>query len=178
MSWYPLPLQGSQPLAGEGQRAHVCVEGRYVTVIQHNAAYYCVDSSCFHSGGPLGNGALEDIENIPCIRCPSHGVLIALDTGEEIVQEVKRDAAIKDGVLALTPSLTRRASLGRWPKEMLGPPQRGKPVQRVHTVQQREGGQLWVKLPDPTSREFDSDGPSTNNYSGPLCMKISQMQEK
>ncbi len=47
------------------------LQGRYVTVLQHDGRLYCLDSVCFHAGGPLGLG---DIEELPgghsCLKCP------------------------------------------------------------------------------------------------------------
>lgn len=47
------------------------LQGRYVTVLQHDGKLYCLDSVCFHAGGPLGLG---DIEELPgghsCLKCP------------------------------------------------------------------------------------------------------------
>lgn len=42
-----------------------------MTVLQHEEQLYCLDSVCFHAGGPL---ALGDVEELPdgrsCLKCP------------------------------------------------------------------------------------------------------------
>jgi len=47
-----------------------------VTVLKHDGQLYCLDSVCFHAGGPL---ALGDIEELPdgkaCLKCPWCAVL-------------------------------------------------------------------------------------------------------
>lgn len=48
------------------------VHGRPVTVLKCNGVVYCVDSMCYHQGGPLGQGDIEEICGIPTIRCPWH----------------------------------------------------------------------------------------------------------
>ena len=45
-------------------------QGRFVSVIQHAGRLYCIDSVCFHAGGPLALGEIEDIEAQPCLVCP------------------------------------------------------------------------------------------------------------
>ena len=56
----------------ENMRIHVCLDGRYVSVIQHNGKLYCIDSTCYHNGGPLAMGDIEDVDGEACIICPWH----------------------------------------------------------------------------------------------------------
>ncbi|CAD7963748.1 unnamed protein product [Amoebophrya sp. A120] len=49
---------------GEDERCHrQLASGRYVTLVRHgaNSDYYCIDSNCYHMGGPLGAGDIEDV---------------------------------------------------------------------------------------------------------------------
>jgi len=43
---------------------------------------YALDAVCYHTGGPLVQGDIEDIDGRPCIRCPWHEYRITMDTGE------------------------------------------------------------------------------------------------
>ena len=46
-----------------------------------------LDAICYHSGGPLAQGDIEDIDGFgTCIRCPWHRYLIKLETGEGVYQ--------------------------------------------------------------------------------------------
>ncbi|CAD7928537.1 unnamed protein product [Amoebophrya sp. A25] len=36
--------------------------GRFVTVVAHKDRYHCIDSICYHMGGPLGVGDIEDVK--------------------------------------------------------------------------------------------------------------------
>mmetsp|Transcript_4961 Transcript_4961/g.12435 ORF Transcript_4961/g.12435 Transcript_4961/m.12435 type:complete len:566 (+) Transcript_4961:121-1818(+) len=50
----------------ESDRVHRRLRsGRYVTVVRHEGDYYCIDSNCYHMGGPLGAGDIEDVK-VPC----------------------------------------------------------------------------------------------------------------
>ena len=63
--------------------AALALQGRYVTVLKHGGQLYCLDSICFHAGGPLALGDIEDIHGQPCLRCPWHYYRVAIDTGEK-----------------------------------------------------------------------------------------------
>ena len=61
---------------------------------------YAIDAHCYHAGGPLDMGHVEDIEGLvssspgddrgqiggrrPCVVCPWHHYKITLDTGEGV----------------------------------------------------------------------------------------------
>ena len=45
-------------------RVHVAVQGRYVSIIRgRRGDLYCIDSVCYHMGGPLTIGDIEDVNN-------------------------------------------------------------------------------------------------------------------
>ncbi|KAL4432388.1 hypothetical protein ABPG77_001687 [Micractinium sp. CCAP 211/92] len=111
--------------APSGGRLHGQVEGRYVTVLQHDGRLYCLDSVCFHAGGPLGLG---DIEELPgghsCLKCPWHYYFVSLESGEKWYQGT---VAGPDGKLLPGPW----KSVGQ--------------RQRTHRVEQRPDG-IYVQL--------------------------------
>ncbi|PSC75330.1 Rieske domain-containing -like [Micractinium conductrix] len=111
--------------APSGGRLHGQVEGRYVTVLQHEEQLYCLDSVCFHAGGPL---ALGDVEELPdgrsCLKCPWHYYLVDIANGEKFYQGT---VAGPDGKLLPGPW----KSVGK--------------RQRTHRVEQRPDG-IYVQL--------------------------------
>jgi nitrite reductase/ring-hydroxylating ferredoxin subunit len=56
---------------------------RFITVVDAGGGVLrAFDSICYHAGGPLGIGDIEEIgEGIKCIKCPWHAYLIDLETG-------------------------------------------------------------------------------------------------
>jgi nitrite reductase/ring-hydroxylating ferredoxin subunit len=49
---------------------------------------YAMDEFCYHEGGPLSNGDIEDWNGIPCVKCPYHAYAIALENGERFLQDL------------------------------------------------------------------------------------------
>ncbi|XP_053159831.1 Rieske domain-containing protein isoform X1 [Hemicordylus capensis] len=70
------------------QRTTVTVHGREVLVLYHDGRFYAMDCRCYHAGGPLHLGEIEDINGQPCIICPWHKYKIILATGEGLYQAV------------------------------------------------------------------------------------------
>ncbi|EPY32602.1 hypothetical protein AGDE_06345 [Angomonas deanei] len=66
----------------EGSRMLVKCGIRNIAVIRHRGSLYAIDNACYHHGGPLLNGDIEDMGGHPCIVCPWHSYRIALDSGE------------------------------------------------------------------------------------------------
>eukprot|EP00962_Isochrysis_galbana_P040927 scaffold14903_cov107-Isochrysis_galbana.AAC.3 len=59
--------------------------GRSVTVLRApDGKLRCLDSICCHAGGPLGQGAIEEMDGRDCIVCPWHSYKISLDRGEKL----------------------------------------------------------------------------------------------
>ncbi len=54
------------------------VDGHDVLLYRHGDAVSCVDNACAHMGMPLDGGHLEDGN----LRCPYHGFVYRLETGE------------------------------------------------------------------------------------------------
>ncbi|CAE7462549.1 Rfesd, partial [Symbiodinium sp. CCMP2456] len=102
-------------------------------------ALHCIDSICYHTGGPLAIGDIEEVNGDLCIRCPWHDYDVRLEDGAKPYQSMKFDPATKK----LVPDgwkFTRN-------------------TQRTHEVVLREGaapeGGIWVRL--STEGKFESD---------------------
>lgn len=49
------------------------LHGRNITFIRHNGKVHAVDSKCYHMGGPLAEGDIEELASgHVCITCPWH----------------------------------------------------------------------------------------------------------
>jgi len=67
------------PTQTAGDRLHAKCGGRYVSVVRLNGGgLACVDSICYHAGGNLGLGDLED----DVLICPQHRFRVCLRTGD------------------------------------------------------------------------------------------------
>ena len=67
------------PTQTAGNRLHAKCGGRYVSVVRLNVGgLACVDSICYHAGGNLGVGDLED----DVLVCPQHRFRVCLRTGD------------------------------------------------------------------------------------------------
>lgn len=113
-----------------GARVHVMLgspKGRYVSILRTKGRLWAVDSVCYHAGGPLGAGDIEEVgdQGRPCVRCPWHHYLIDLETGTKWHQPLKKDASGK-----LVPDGWRTSD---------------KIVQRAHDVDERPDG-IFVRL--------------------------------
>ena len=58
------------------------IEDRTVALLFHNNQVYCIDEFCYHHGGPLSHGDIEDVHEHSCIVCPWHHYKISLNSGE------------------------------------------------------------------------------------------------
>ncbi|KAM9408458.1 Rieske domain-containing protein isoform 1-T2 [Pholidichthys leucotaenia] len=66
----------------EAKRTVRTLEGRDVLIVYHEGALYAMDSYCYHSGGMLQTGDIEEINGKLCIICPKHKYKISLAEGE------------------------------------------------------------------------------------------------
>lgn len=170
MGWSQVP--GLTLSALKKGRVHVIVNARFITLVYHNSKVFCFDSACYHGGGPLGEGEIRDIEDIPSIRCPWHGFLIAMDTGERVEREFRQIPLSKEGVYR-PPVPT--FPLQPWPDEMFGPPKRKAVVQRVHAVDIRGEDSIWVDLPtewEAAEAKLGSDTFAIDEEKGRLCIDL------
>ena len=88
-------------LQDHGDRVHVHLGGRHVSLINHHGEVYCLDSLCYHAGGPLAVGDIEDVGGKPCLSCPWHLYKVTLDTGEKLYGATRFDddgTLVPDGV--------------------------------------------------------------------------------
>lgn len=162
-------------LAANGYRAHFTVDGRYITVVLHRKTgmLYCLDSPCYHAAGPLGEGPLVDIEDIPCIRCPWHNYLISLDTGCEVTIPALPPNFGNDGVY-------RPPTFPLEPAVATGPPQRGPVVQRMHACGTMPNGEIFVTIEDLATmrqRPMRSDTNACHEKRGALSMEIFKIKQ-
>ncbi|KAH9262367.1 hypothetical protein BASA82_000585 [Batrachochytrium salamandrivorans] len=131
MEWYQV---SPKTALGPGERVHGNVGGRFVTVVGLRLGLRCIDSICYHAGGPLGLGDIEEIGGEACITCAWHNYPVSLEDGSKLYQGLELDKSTKK----LIPS--------GWKK---------KPhAQRVHDVESRVDG-IWVRL--RIDAKFDSD---------------------
>lgn len=107
------------------RRLHLEVAGRFVSILEReHGRLVCVDSVCFHAGGPLALGDIEDVDGKCTLVCPWHYYHVDLGTGEKFYQSA---ISGDDGKLVA----------GAW--QSVG--QR----QRVHQVEKRADG-IYVRL--------------------------------
>ncbi|OQS00494.1 hypothetical protein ACHHYP_03447 [Achlya hypogyna] len=69
-------------LPNGSRRCVVLATGRTVLLVHHKHALYCIDQACYHHGGPLLTGDIEELGGKVAISCPWHAYKIALDNGE------------------------------------------------------------------------------------------------
>lgn len=65
---------------GPGSATVVDVNGTDVAIFESEDAYFAVENTCPHQGGPLGEGKVED----NCVYCPWHGWQFDLESGEHV----------------------------------------------------------------------------------------------
>ncbi|XP_054108091.1 Rieske domain-containing protein isoform X2 [Callithrix jacchus] len=68
----------------KSERMTAVVHDREVVIFYHRGEYHAMDIRCYHSGGPLHLGDIEDFDGRPCIVCPWHKYKITLATGEAL----------------------------------------------------------------------------------------------
>jgi nitrite reductase/ring-hydroxylating ferredoxin subunit len=75
----------------EGERLHVRVQERYITIFNHRGRLTAIDSICHHAGGPLTLGPLQDIEELGkrVVLCPWHRFMVSIDDGTKAYQSVE-----------------------------------------------------------------------------------------
>ncbi|XP_065843504.1 Rieske domain-containing protein-like isoform X2 [Oscarella lobularis] len=151
--FHSFPARSSEVARAEKRysSARASANGRDLVVVMINdAEFYAMDERCYHAGGPLDQGDIEDFEGRLCIVCPWHRHRITLDTGESLYH------ALAD------PRDPRRSS------HLL----KSKGVkQRTHRVK-RIGDDLFVKL------KLDGDDVDSDYYYSDSYEKIMKSVEK
>ncbi|KAI6659372.1 acetylcholinesterase isoform E4-E6 precursor [Oopsacas minuta] len=66
------------------RKIKIVLENRQLVLINDNGKLYCLDEFCYHAGGPLSLGDIEDYNGTRCITCPWHRNKIELDTGDNL----------------------------------------------------------------------------------------------
>ena len=125
------------PLAA-GDRRHLLLgpePQRRITALRVGSEIFAVDRVCYHAGGDLGVGDIEDLagsgssssssSSEPCLVCPDHNYKISLRTGERVL-------AVKN-VPALPAHLVGLVEL---PAAGAGWRRSGSVVQRVHEARE------------------------------------------
>lgn len=69
---------------GPGDRKHVELKGKEITILNVDGSYYAVENFCPHMGGPVGNGPLQHDEDRDIIMCPFHEWRFDLDSGNVV----------------------------------------------------------------------------------------------
>ena len=120
----------------EKSRLHTHIEGRYITIFRQKGILSAIDSICYHAGGPLTLGDLQDIEElsgITAVSCPWHKFLVSITDGTRIYQKV----TIVDG----------KPSVEGWTV--------GKVVHRAHKVVEDGRGVYVVRFGKINMYSFD-----------------------
>ena len=63
-----------------GRGKMVQVNGKKVALFNVEGAFYAIDDTCTHHGGPLSEGSLDGKE----VTCPWHGARFDVTTGEAL----------------------------------------------------------------------------------------------
>ncbi|XP_041644004.1 Rieske domain-containing protein-like [Cheilinus undulatus] len=113
---------------------------RDVLVLYHQEQFYAMDMHCYHAGGALQNGDIEEFNGQLCIVCPWHKYKITLEEGEGLYQAVDDPTA--------KPLRTHWRSKGV--------------KQRIHKVTE-VNGDVFVTLND-SSEAIESDVYQTEKY--------------
>uniref|UniRef100_A0A4W4G422 Rieske domain-containing protein n=1 Tax=Electrophorus electricus TaxID=8005 RepID=A0A4W4G422_ELEEL len=66
----------------QAKRKNITVGDRDLLIIYHQGMFYAMDQHCYHAGGSLLNGDIEEINSKHCIVCPKHKYKISLAQGE------------------------------------------------------------------------------------------------
>ncbi|RLN83430.1 hypothetical protein BBJ28_00021124 [Nothophytophthora sp. Chile5] len=61
---------------------------RSVMLLNIRGQVYCMDQACYHHGGPLVNGDIEEMGGKVTVKCPWHAYHIAVETGEGLYKGV------------------------------------------------------------------------------------------
>ncbi|KAM3849769.1 Rieske domain-containing protein-like [Diretmus argenteus] len=125
----------------QARRVTKLVNGcRDILVLYHQGELHAMDMRCYHSGGPLQLGDIEEFDRRMCIVCPWHKYKITLAEGEGLYQAVENPTA--------------RPLRTHW---------RSKGVkQRIHKVTE-VNGDVYVTL-NESSETIESDTYQTEKY--------------
>ncbi|XP_061672920.1 Rieske domain-containing protein [Syngnathoides biaculeatus] len=120
---------------------------RDVLVLYHQGTFHAMDLRCYHAGGALEHGDIEEFNGRVCIVCPWHKYKITLVEGEGLYQAVDNPT--------IKPLRTQWRSKGI--------------KQRVHKVTV-VNEDVYVTLND-SEEAIESDYYQTDKYRTNLCIK-------
>ncbi len=80
----------SDELARAGRLLARLPSGRVVLVLADGGggAPAALDAACYHHGGPLADGAIEDLGGAACVSCPWHKFRITLSGGDALYESL------------------------------------------------------------------------------------------
>jgi nitrite reductase/ring-hydroxylating ferredoxin subunit len=88
--WFPVASYDKN-LRDYGGRVHIELKGRAISIVNYRGTLYCIDAVCFHAGGPLTLGDIEEVAGRPCVSCPWHNYKITLDSGDKLFDALEKD---------------------------------------------------------------------------------------
>lgn len=170
-------------LRAQRNRAHFLLEDpyRYVTVLLISRPgkpdeLRCIDSPCYHANGPLGEGDIVEIEDILCIRCPTHRYLVSIENGDEILLEVDPHSTQGEAIVG------RHGAMPCYPMTSADPSAggvtvvHGRKVQRIHRAWLDEAsGVLSIEVEDQAvmrQHPLLSDRGAESVKNGGMCMQV------
>jgi nitrite reductase/ring-hydroxylating ferredoxin subunit len=80
-----------------GARKQVKVNNRDVAIFHllKTNKYHAIDANCYHHGGKLLTGDIEDLGDKTCVVCPLHHYKICLQTGEGLYLDLNSNVKSK-----------------------------------------------------------------------------------
>ncbi|KAA0713886.1 Rieske domain-containing protein [Triplophysa tibetana] len=135
----PFHFLGKKEDIIQAERVVKSVCERDVLVLYHQGDFYAIDARCYHAGGPLHKGDIEEFDGRSCIVCPWHKYKMTLAEGEGLYQ------AVDPSVKPLKPTWCSKGV-----------------KQRVHNVTE-SNGDLFLTLNDSPGA-IDSDHYQTEKY--------------
>lgn len=138
----------------------------------------CIDSVCYHMGGPLALGDIEEISNCFYLVCPWHYHKINMTNGGKLYQALNLSKSQPQKAEDITSSSSQ--ALFEW-KETKG-------IQRVHEIEIKhqtyqlkdaeeeveDGDWIYVRLDGFSTEEkggFKSDGYAMSQFCGEKCIQ-------
>ncbi|XP_005098944.1 Rieske domain-containing protein [Aplysia californica] len=82
-----------------GGRKRLTVRGRDIFIIARGSELFALDSFCYHAGGPLHMGDIEEMPGYTCVVCPWHRYKITLRSGEGLYHSIDPHNLSKPPVL-------------------------------------------------------------------------------
>ncbi|XP_006784629.1 Rieske domain-containing protein [Neolamprologus brichardi] len=119
-----LHFMGQKDELIEAKRSFRTIDDRDILIIYHQGVFYAMDSYCYHAGGTLNNGDIEEINGKLCIICPKHKYKLTLAKGECLYKGTNPK---------------EKPPVPRWYSKGV--------KQRTHTVKENNG-EIYVKLSD------------------------------